>query len=209
MTTTPTSPARLVGARLGALAAATAVAVSLVWLATLGWSLARGGRGLPDLRLLADAILAVILATWAGFAVGSWNKARLASLLAAFVWVAGSSAMANLEQVARLRLPVQWLSPASGGRPVRPSPGSCLTSPGPGWAGLAGLAVVLAGVLLLAARGSASRVGDVQSGGGGRRRGGPGRRLGRRAAPGARRGGSRALGHTTGPRSTRSPSCQG
>ena len=56
---TPTPAWRLWRARLAALAAVTAAAFALLFTAVLAVSAAPGGRGTPDLRLLADGALAV------------------------------------------------------------------------------------------------------------------------------------------------------
>jgi hypothetical protein len=59
LTVTPTAPWRLWRTRLAALAPVTAAAFALLFAAALAVLALRGGRGLPDLRLLADGVLAV------------------------------------------------------------------------------------------------------------------------------------------------------
>ena len=150
---TPTAAARLLGWRLAAVAALAAGAFAALWLAAMAWLAVRGGRGLPDPRLLADGVLASVLAAGAGVALGGVVKARLASLLAAVVWVAGSFAWADLDQVQHLGPSLQWLSPRFG-RATRSAIAGIL--PDLAWARLgwlAGLVAVVAGGLLVAAAG--------------------------------------------------------
>jgi hypothetical protein len=85
---TPTAPWRLQGARLAGVAAVTAGAFAVAFAAALAVSAVRGGRGTPDWRLLADGSLAVVVGGWIGFAVGRLSGSRMASVLAAPVWVA-------------------------------------------------------------------------------------------------------------------------
>jgi hypothetical protein len=86
LTVTPTAPWRLWPARLAALAGMTAAAFALLFAAVLGVSAARGGRGMPDLRLLADGMLAVVLSGLVGVAIGRSSASRLAAVLAGVVW---------------------------------------------------------------------------------------------------------------------------
>jgi hypothetical protein len=85
---TPSAPWRLQGARLAGVAAVVAGVFTVAFAAALAVSAVRGGRGTPDWRLLADGALAVVLGGWIGFAVGRLSGSRMASVLAAPVWVA-------------------------------------------------------------------------------------------------------------------------
>jgi hypothetical protein len=86
VTVTPTAPWRLWRARLASVAALTAGVFALLFAATVAVSAARGGRGTPDLRLLADGALAVALSGLAGLAVGRLSGSRLMALVAGAVW---------------------------------------------------------------------------------------------------------------------------
>jgi hypothetical protein len=86
VTVTPTPPWRLWRARLAGVAAVAAGAYALVFAATLAVSAARGGRGTPDLRLLADGALAVVLSGLVGVAVGRLSGSRVVALLAGPLW---------------------------------------------------------------------------------------------------------------------------
>jgi hypothetical protein len=86
VTVTPTAPWRLWRARLAAVVAAAAGAFALLFAAALAVSAARGGRGMPDLRLLADGALAVTLSGLVGVAVGRLGGSRLVALLAGPLW---------------------------------------------------------------------------------------------------------------------------
>jgi hypothetical protein len=83
---TPTAPWRLWRARLVALAAVTAGASALLFGAVLAVSAFRGGHGVPDLRLLADGALGVVLSGLVGVAVGRLSGSRLAGVLAGAAW---------------------------------------------------------------------------------------------------------------------------
>jgi hypothetical protein len=83
---TPTAPWRLVGARLAAIAVVAIGAFAVAFATALAVSAIRGGRGIPDLRLLADGALAVTLGGWVGMAVGWRSGSRMLSVLAAPVW---------------------------------------------------------------------------------------------------------------------------
>jgi hypothetical protein len=83
---TPTAPWRLWRARLAALAVVGAAGFALLFAAVLAASAARGGRGTPDLRLLADAMLAVVLSGLVGVAVGRSSGSRLVGVLAGVLW---------------------------------------------------------------------------------------------------------------------------
>ena len=107
---TPTAPWRLWRARLAAVAVAAAGAFAAVFVAGLAVSAARGGRGTPDLRLLADGALAVVLGGWVGVAVGRLGS-RVVPLLVAPPLVACSLLVASLPRVTDQRLSVQRLSP--------------------------------------------------------------------------------------------------
>jgi hypothetical protein len=83
---TPTAPWRLWRARLAALAPVTAAVFALFFAAVLAVSAIRGGRGVPDLRLLADGALAVVLSGLVGVAVGRASGSRLVAVLAGALW---------------------------------------------------------------------------------------------------------------------------
>jgi hypothetical protein len=83
---TPTAPWRLWRSRLAALAAVAAGVSALFFGAVLAVSAIRGGRGVPDLRLLADGALAVVLGGLVGVAVGRASGSRLVAVLAGAVW---------------------------------------------------------------------------------------------------------------------------
>jgi hypothetical protein len=83
---TPTAPWRLWRARLAALAPVAAAVFVLFFGAVLAVSAIRGGRGTPDLRLLADGGLAVVLSGLVGVAVGRLSGSRLAAVLAGALW---------------------------------------------------------------------------------------------------------------------------
>jgi hypothetical protein len=83
---TPTAPWWLWRARLVALALAGAAVFALFFGAVLVVSAIRGGRGAPDLRLLGDGALAVVLSGLVGVAVGRLSGSRLVAVLAGAVW---------------------------------------------------------------------------------------------------------------------------
>jgi len=87
---TPTAPWRLLLARMTGVAAAAAVAFTAVFAGALAVTVARGGRGTPDLRLLADGALATVLGGWVGTAVGRLGS-RVAPLLLAAPLVAAAA----------------------------------------------------------------------------------------------------------------------
>jgi hypothetical protein len=84
---TPTAPWRLWRARLVGVAAAAVGMFAVGFAAALAASAARGGRGTPDLRLLADGALALVLSGWVGVTVGRLSGSRMVSVLAAPVWL--------------------------------------------------------------------------------------------------------------------------
>jgi hypothetical protein len=86
VTVTPTAPWRLWRARLAGVAVVAAGAYAVLFAATLAVSAARGGRGMPDLRLLADGALALVLSGLVGVAVGRLSGSRAAALLAGPLW---------------------------------------------------------------------------------------------------------------------------
>jgi hypothetical protein len=106
---TPTAPWRLWRTRLASVAVVAAGAFAVVWAAGLAYSAVRGGRGMPDLRLLADGALAAVLGGWVGMAVGRLGS-RVLPLLAASLWVAVLF-VASLSRITGLRPSVQRLSP--------------------------------------------------------------------------------------------------
>jgi hypothetical protein len=86
VTVTPTAPWRLWTARLASVAVVVAGASALLSAATLAVLAAAGGRGTPDLRLLADGALGLVLSGLVGLAVGRLSGSRLVALLAGPVW---------------------------------------------------------------------------------------------------------------------------
>jgi hypothetical protein len=86
VTVTPTAPWRLWRARLAGVAVVTAGAFALLCAAALAVSAARGGRGMPDLRLLVDGALALTLSGLVGVAVGRLSGSRVVALLAGPLW---------------------------------------------------------------------------------------------------------------------------
>jgi hypothetical protein len=83
---THTAPWRLWRARLASVAAVAAASFGLLFAAAIGaWAVA-GGRGLPDVRLLADGALAAVLGGLVGLALGRLSGSRVVALLAAPVW---------------------------------------------------------------------------------------------------------------------------
>jgi hypothetical protein len=151
---TPTAPWRLWWARLAALTAAGAAGFALLFAAILAVSAARGGRGTPDLRLLADGVLEVVLSGLVGVAVGRSSGSRLVAVLAGVLWYLLLMFAADF-----------GMSPANRLAPVLMQEGPRSVEfgflPDPFWPHLAYLLglVLLAGVLLLglAARGSGQR----------------------------------------------------
>jgi hypothetical protein len=148
---TPTAPWRLWRARLAALASVGAAVFVLFFGAVLALSAIRGGRGTPDLRLLADGALAVVLSGLVGVAVGRCFGSRLVAVLAGAVWyllcmVAADPGMRPAHRLAPALLQETRASVVFG------------FLPDPFWPHLAYLGglVLLAGValLVLAARGS-------------------------------------------------------
>jgi hypothetical protein len=154
---TPTAPWRLWRARLAAVAVVAPGAFAVVFAAGLAFSAARGGRGVPDLRLLADGALAVVLGGWAGLAVGRLSGSRVVPLLVASLWVAVLF-VASLTVLTNLRPSVQRLSPVLSFEDRSAVFGFLPDALWPHLGYLLGL-VLLAGVLLLAlaGRGSAQR----------------------------------------------------
>jgi hypothetical protein len=150
---TPTAAWRLWQARLAALVPACAAAFALLFGAVLAVSAARGGRGAPDLRLLADGALAVVLSGLVGVAVGRLSGSRLVAVLAGALWYLLCMVAADPGT------PANRLAPAL----LQEGPKSAEYGflPDPFWPHLAYLLglVLLAGVLLvgLAARGSSRR----------------------------------------------------
>ena len=109
---TPTAPWRLWRARLAGVAAVAAGVFAVGFAAALAVSAGRGGRGAPDLRLLADGVLAVVLSGWVGLAVGRLSGSRMVAVLAAPVWVVLSCCRSRgRPEPAGLSLSVQHLAP--------------------------------------------------------------------------------------------------
>jgi len=156
---TPTAPWRLQRARLGSVAVVAAGVFSVGFAAALAVSVVRGGRGTPDLRLLADGALAVVLGGWVGLAVGRLTGSRMVAVLAAPVWVVVCFLSVAGPSLRGISLSVQHLSPV-----LNPQDHSAAYGllPDPLWPhlgyllGLIGLVGVL--LLALASRGSSQRV---------------------------------------------------
>ena len=146
---TPTAPWRPGRARLAGVAAAAAGVFALAFAVALAVSAIRGGRGLPDLRLLVDGALAVVLSGWVGVAVGRVSGSRMVAVLAAPVWVVLSALLAGQGQTRAPSLSVQHLAPVLN-LPYRSAAYGFL--PDPLWPHLGYLLglTVLVGVLLVA-----------------------------------------------------------
>lgn len=123
----------------------------------LGASVFRGGRGIPDFRLLADGALAALLASWLGFVLGSLTRSP-AILLAAPVYAFISFSLGTAPVLVNHRLSFEWISPnprvpdrsvAAGFLPDVITMHSLY---------LAGLVASVAGVVLLVSRASFRRV---------------------------------------------------
>jgi hypothetical protein len=108
---TPTAPWRPWRARVVAVAATAGGVFAAGFTVAMAVSAARGGRGAPDLRLLADGMLAVVLSGWVGVAVGRLSGSRMVAVLAAPVWVVVSVLVALLGQARGPSLSVQHLAP--------------------------------------------------------------------------------------------------
>ena len=164
--------------------------------AALAVSVGRGGRGTPDLRLLADGALAVVLGGWVGAGRGPAHRladgggagrAGLGGACASSLWPAPAGAGISLS--------VQHLSPVLNpqdhvGRLSASSP----TRSGRTWATCSGSSL-LVGVLLLALASRRQRPAGAPAAPAGGRcgRAGPGRGRRRQAArPARRRAGARA-----------------
>jgi hypothetical protein len=111
---TPTAPWRLWRVRLAGVAVVAVGVVAVAFAVALAFSTVRGGRGSPDLRLLADGALAVVLAGWVGVAVGWRSGSRMVALLAAPVWVAFCLVVRTWLETAGTQLSLQRLSPLLG-----------------------------------------------------------------------------------------------
>jgi hypothetical protein len=152
---TPTAPWRLWRIRLAAVAVVTVGVVAVAFTLALGFSAVRGGRGSPDLRLLADGALVVVLGGWVGLAVGWRSGSRMVALLAAPLWVALCLVATSWLGMAGTKLSLQRLSPLLA---VADRSAEFGFLPDPLWPHLGYLLglLLLAGVglLALAARGS-------------------------------------------------------
>jgi hypothetical protein len=153
---TPTAPWRLQQTRLASVAAVAAGVFAVLFAAALALSAVRGGRGTPDLRLLADGMLAMVLSGWVGVAVGRLSRSRMVSVLAAPVWAA--VCLVGPMVLSESDLPVQRLLPALSTEKRSAVFGFLPDALWPHLGYLAGV-VLLLGVLLLAvaARGGAQR----------------------------------------------------
>jgi hypothetical protein len=155
---TPTAPWRLWRARLGSVAMVAAGVFTVGFAAALAVSVVRGGRGTPDLRLLADGALAMVLGGWIGLVVGRLTGSRMVAVLAAPVWVMVCFLFMAGLGLRGISLSVQHLSPVLN--PQNHSAAYGLL-PDPLWPhlgyllGLTGLVGVL--LLALASRSSSQR----------------------------------------------------
>jgi hypothetical protein len=149
-----------VGAQLAAVAVVAVGAFAVAFATALAVSAIRGGRGIPDLRLLADGALAVTLGGWVGMAVGWRSGSRMLSVLAAPVWWAACQIVGDWPSGlgAPPSLAVERLSPLLG---LTEHSAEFGFLPDPLWPHLGYLLglVLLAGVglLALAARGGGQR----------------------------------------------------
>jgi hypothetical protein len=107
----PSRPGTLKLARLAAIAAVAAGAFAMLFCFGLLLSVARGGHGVPDGRLLLDGVLAAILAGWIGFALGSLTRSVVVALLAAPIYAFIALYMGDGPTVESFRPSVEWLSP--------------------------------------------------------------------------------------------------
>jgi hypothetical protein len=155
---TPTAPWRLWWARLAGVAVAAAGVFAVAFALALAFSAVRGGWGMPDLRLLADGALMVVLSGWVGVAVGRFSGSRMVSLLAAPVWVAFCLGVGTWAGMAGTDWSFQRLSPLLT---VADRSAEFGLLPDPLWPHLgylAGLVLLAAvGLLGLAARGTGQR----------------------------------------------------
>jgi hypothetical protein len=147
---TPTAAWRLWRVRMAGVAVVAAAAFAALVSAALAFSAARGGRGAPDLRLLADGAAGAVLAGWVGLALGRRTGSRLLPLLAAPLWVAVGFFGPML--AGELDAPVQRLSPLLSWEERSAALGFLPDALWPHLGYVLGLAV-LAGVLLLATAG--------------------------------------------------------
>jgi hypothetical protein len=163
VTVTPTAPWRLVAARLAGVAAVATGAFVVAFAAALAVSAVRGGRGTPDLRLLADGALAVVLGGWVGVAVGRRSGSRMVSLLAAPVWVTGCLMVGAWPAIlgGQPALAVQRLAPLLAFNSSTDRSAALGFLPDPLWPHvgyLLGLVLLIGGgLLVLAARGGGQR----------------------------------------------------
>jgi hypothetical protein len=156
---TPTAPWRLQRTRLAAVAVVAAGVFTVGFAAALAVSAVRGGRGTPDLRLLADGALAVVLGGWVGLVVGRLTGSRMVAVLAAPLWVVVCFLFMAGPSLRGISLSVQHLSPVLN--PQNHSAAYGLL-PDPLWPHLGyllGLTVLVGALLLaLASRSSSQRV---------------------------------------------------
>jgi hypothetical protein len=108
---TSTAPWRLQRARLGSVAVVAAGVFGVGFAAAVAVSAIRGGRGTPDLRLLADGALAVVLGGWIGLVVGRLTGSRMVAVLAAPVWLVVCFLFMAGPSLRGISLSVQHLSP--------------------------------------------------------------------------------------------------
>jgi hypothetical protein len=157
---TPTAPWRLWRARLVGVAAAAAGVFAVGFAAALAVSAVRGGRGTPDLRLLADGALGLVLGGWVGMAVGRLTGSRMVSVLAAPVWLV----LWFFVVTGGLGVPGRWLSVQNLAPVLNPQGHSAAYGllPDPLWPHLGyllGLTLLVGALLLvLVSRGSGQRV---------------------------------------------------
>jgi hypothetical protein len=147
---TPTAPWRLWRVRMAGVAVVAAAAFAALFAAGLAFSAARGGRGTPDPRLLADGAAGAVLGGWVGLALGRRTGSRLLPLLAAPLWVAVCFFGPML--AGELDAPVQRLSPLLAWEERSAALGFLPDALWPHLGYVLGLAM-LVGVLLLATAG--------------------------------------------------------
>jgi len=111
---TPTPPGSVRGRRLLSLAIVSTAAFSLVFLTSIAYAFARGGRGSPDLRLLLDGALATTLASWVGFGIGTLTRSIVVSLFAAPIYgLLSSQGLTYQLNIWKSHASYQWITPSA------------------------------------------------------------------------------------------------
>lgn len=151
----PSSGARVTGERLAALAIVAGAAFVGAAVVALSVTFVRGGRGVPDARLIVGGALACVVAALAGHILGAAVSSRAAALFAAPAWAAIMLVTGRVRDPASS---VQWLS-AVPEPPRRSTTLGFLPDMLTGHVTyLAGLALVLASLGTIVARSPALRV---------------------------------------------------